>query len=452
MTDRLNVQEPGSYYWRPMQSPHEAQSSRPLGIIRGEGVHVVDEHNRRLLDATSGGLSNVTLGYSADPIKEAIREQLEVLPYFTSFRGNTNEPVEALTHMLVHDWFEADGMNRVFLTSGGSDSVDTAMRLARQFWKICGKSDRYKFIALRNGYHGTNFGGGSLNSRPAIRRNYEPLLAGCFHVSTPCVFRNPFGETDPERLTDLCIRLLEEELVFQGPDTVAAFIAEPISAAGGLVVPPQRYWAEVRRLCDQYGVLLIADEVITGFGRSGKDSGARLWEVKPDIMCFAKGITSGYFPLGATMVNRQIASAFEDEKSTLGLIAHGYTYSGHPVGCAAAVATLKLSRELNVVENARRTGEILIAGLRSVARRHPEVADVRGRGLMACLEIVADRRSKRPADPGTMTAIGTATQDDGLMIRVNGSQILITPPLIVTEDHIQEIVEKLDRALIKVFR
>ncbi|MCZ7472697.1 MULTISPECIES: aminotransferase class III-fold pyridoxal phosphate-dependent enzyme [Rhizobium/Agrobacterium group] len=439
-----------SRFWHPMQSPFELAEQPPLEIVEGQGVHVVDSRGRRLLDATAGGLSNVTLGYSAAPIKEAIARQLEKLPYFSSFRGNTNKPAEELAGKLIDEWFRDDGMARVFFTSGGSDAVDTAMRLSRQYWKITGAGDRYKFIAMRNGYHGTHFGGASLNSRPAIRRAYEPLLAGCFHIPVPLPFRNPFGEADPERLTTLCISMLEEEIQFQGGDTVAAIIVEPVSGAGGLVVPPPRFWPELRRVCDKYGILLVADEVITGFGRTGDDSGSRGWGVKPDIMCLAKAISSGYFPLGAALVNDRIASAFEQDNGPIGIVGHGYTYSGSPVGCAAAIATLDMYRNLGTTQLSRENGQALVAGLEALKPVCPWIGDVRGKGLMACVEMVAEPGTNMNANPHMMMAIGDATAEAGVLIRVNGSQLLITPPLIVTREEVETIVDAVRQALAQI--
>jgi adenosylmethionine-8-amino-7-oxononanoate aminotransferase len=438
-----------SYFWHPMGRPAEALSKPLRTMVSAEGIYVTDAGGNRYLDATSGQLGNVTLGYSASEIKRAISAQLDVLPYYASFRGTTNHPAEELSRTLIEDWFGPDGMARVFFCSGGSDAVETAMRLARQYWKIQGARDRYKFIALRNGYHGTHFGGAALNSKAAIRRNYEPLLAGVYHIPTPWTYRNPFDEQDPERLGELCARMLEEEIIFQGPDTVAAFIAEPVTSAGGLVVPPANFWPLVRETCTKFGVLLIADEVITGFGRTGFVSGSRGWQVKPDMMTTAKAITSGYFPLGATLVNDRIAQAFESSDDGFGTIGHGYTYSGHPVGCAAALAALRLARERRVWENAKARGGELMAGLQRLHQKYAIVGEVRGKGLMACAELVSDRKTKRPIEPAMLTRISEAILAAGVMVRASDGSIGVAPPLIVEPADIERIVEALDFGLSK---
>jgi putrescine aminotransferase len=212
--------------WHPMAHPAEMRAKPPRIICSGEGVEVADIEGRRLIDAV-GGLWNVNLGYSCEPVKRAIRDQLERLPYYSTFRGTTTEPAIELAHELAA-FFAPDGMERVFFTSGGSDSVETALRLARQYWKLRGQKDRTKFLSLKRGYHGTHFGGASVNGNVNFRRNYEPLLPGCFHLPAPFLYRNPFEETDPERLSQLCARAIEDEIVFQGADTIAALIMEPV--------------------------------------------------------------------------------------------------------------------------------------------------------------------------------------------------------------------------------
>ncbi|TRA95263.1 MULTISPECIES: aminotransferase class III-fold pyridoxal phosphate-dependent enzyme [Rhizobium/Agrobacterium group] len=452
MTNEQHILEASSSsLWHPMQRPSDLKSNPPMMIVEADGIHVVDNCGRRYLDATAGGLSNVTLGYSASSIKQAMAKQLDKLPYYSAFRGHTNEPAEKLSHQLTEEWFKSENMRRVFLTSGGSDSVDTAMRLARQFWKIQGSGDRYKFLAMRNGYHGTHFGGASLNGRSAVRRPYEPLLQGCFHIPVPSTFRNTFDEQDPEKLVRLCISVLEEEINFQGADTIAALFAEPISGAGGLVVPPASFWPELRRVCDKYDILLIADEVITGFGRTGEDSGSRVWNVKPDMMCVAKAITSGYFPLGATLLNERVASAFETNESVKSLIGHGYTNSGHPVGCAAAIATLDLYRSLGTTAMAKARGDMLLKSLIEMMDRFPKIGQASGKGLHLCLDIVDQPNTNVAASMEQMTKISLAAEAVGLLVRINGSQVLITPPLIVTEAQTVEIADLLRLALDKAF-
>ena len=258
-----------------------------------------------------------------------------------------------------------DGVAGVFFSNGGSDAVEGALKLARQYWKILGQADRTKFIALRQGYHGVHFGGMSVNGNTNFRRPYEPMLPGCFHVDTPCLYRNPYTE-DPTRLGEICAELLDREIAFQGPDTVAAFIAEPVQGAGGVIVPPANYWPLVRKICDKHGVLLIADEVVTGFGRTGHLFGTRMWGVKADLWCLAKGISSGYVPLGATAISARVAQAFDASDAAISAVTHGYTYSAHPVAAAAALATLDILEREDIVGNAATQGAHLMARLQDL--------------------------------------------------------------------------------------
>jgi adenosylmethionine-8-amino-7-oxononanoate aminotransferase len=435
----------GKPFWHPMAHPAETRAQPPKIIMKGEGVRVTDIDGRTVLDAV-GGLWNVNLGYSADPIKAAITAQLCALPYYSSFRGTSNAPAIELAYELTQ-WFAPEGMVRAFFTSGGSDSVETALRLARQYWKIKGEADRTKFIALKKGYHGTHFGGASLTGNTNFRRNYEPVMPGVFHIPCPWTYRNPFDEEDPVRLAKLCAKALEDEIAFQSPDTIAAFIMEPVLGAGGVIAPDEGFMKLVRDITQKHGILLISDEVVTAFGRTGAWSGARHSAVKPDMMTIAKAITSGYFPLGATLINETVADVFENDKTSLGAIGHGYTYSGHPVGCAAGVAALAETKRLGLDKLAAARGKELMTALHDLKARHELVGDVRGKGLMAALELVSDRKTKKPADKKTMAAVADAAYAAGVMIRVSGANIILSPPLILSSGDVAEIARGLDAGL-----
>src|SRR5580704_4149063 len=372
-TSELVAEHNAQSIWHPMAHPGEMRSNPPKVIVKGEGVMITDIDGRTVLDAV-GGLWNVNLGYSCQPIKQAITDQLALLPYYSGFKGTATAPGIELAVELCR-FFEPEGMVRAFFNSGGSDAVETALRLSRQYWKVRGQRDRTKFIALKRGYHGTHFGGASVNGNAAFRRNYEPLLPGCFHIPAPHVYRNPYGESDARRVAALCAATLEDEIVFQGPDTVAAFIMEPVLGAAGVIVPHESFMPLVREICDRHDVLLIADEVITGLGRTGAWCGSRLWNVRPDMMCIAKAITNGYFPLGAALLGEKVATAIESNQDSFGAVGHGYTYSGHPVGCAAGIAALAETQRLRVNENAAARGHELHAALEDLKARHALVGD-----------------------------------------------------------------------------
>jgi putrescine---pyruvate transaminase len=431
-----------SHFWHPMLHPNEMMRRAPIRIVRGDGCYVFDDSGQRLVDGVAG-LWNVNVGHNRPEMKAAIVAQLDELEYFQLFDGVTHPRAEELSRVLF-EMTRTEGMTRFIYNSGGSDAVETALKIARQYWKLEGQPDRTKFIALKQGYHGTHFGAASVNGNTAFRRNYEPLLPGCFHVDTPWLYRNPFTQ-DPEELAHVCATLLEREIQFQSPDTVAAFIAEPVQGAGGVIVPPPTYWPQIRQVCDRYGVLLIADEIVTGFGRSGSMFGCRGWGVKPDIMCLAKGISSGYIPLGCTAVNERIEAAFCRNRDFTGAIMHGYTYAGHPVACAAAIASLKIVREEDLPANAASVGHYLLEQLKPFEKLYPAVGEVRGKGLMIALDLVKDRQTREPIDPehGYANAVAAAARSAGALVRPVGTKIIISPPLVLEKRHADALVAAL---------
>ena len=431
--------------WHPMAHPADMQANPPRIITSARGVEITDIHGKTVLDGV-GGLWNVNLGYSCDPIKQAIKDQLDELPYYSTFRGTTNAPSIELAYELAQ-WFREDGLSRAFFTSGGSDSVETCLRLARQYHRVNGQPERTKFIALKKGYHGTHFGGASVNGNQHFRRNYEPLLPGVYHLPAPWPYRNPFGTEDGAEIAAAIGRLFEEEIAFQGADTIAALILEPVLGSGGIIVPHESFLPLMREICDRHGILLIADEVITAFGRTGAWTGSRLWGIKPDLMSTAKAITNGYFPFGVAMISEKIAEAFESNKNTLATISHGYTYSGHPIGAAAAIATLKEIRRLDVAANAAARGGELGRGLDGLKARHELVGDVRGIGLMWALELVSNRAGKAPAAKDVVQKVQDVAYEAGVLVRTSGANVIISPPLVISAEDVARIVAALDAGL-----
>ena len=429
--------------WHPMAHPGDMQANPPTIITQAQGTRITDIDGHEVVDAV-GGLWNVNLGFSATSIKKAIADQLDRLPYYSAFKGTTNDVIIELSEVL-HDFFAPDGLARAFYTSGGGDSVETSLRLARQYHKIKGDEGRTKFLSLKKGYHGTQFGGASVNGNVLFRNIYEPLLPGCHHIPAPYAYRNPFNETDPERLAQLCLQALEDEIAFQGPNTIAAMIMEPVLGAGGVLVPHETFMPGVREITAKHGILLISDEVITGFGRTGDWTGARHWGVQPDMATTAKAITNGYFPFGAVMISEAVAEVFEKDETGKATIGHGYTYSGHPVGAAAALACLDETIKLQVQKNAKTRGDELFAGLQALKDRHDIIGDVRGgHGLMLGIELVQDRDSKTPIQPEIAAKIHQTTYENGAMVRSSGANILMSLPLVLTSDDVQVILNALE--------
>ena len=434
------------FLWHPMGHPADSIKNPPYIVVGGSGVRIRELDGTEVIDAVAG-LWNVNLGFSCEPIKKAIAAQLDALPYYSTFRGSTNDKIIELSYM-IRDFFRDEGMERAFFTSGGSDSVETALRLARQYHKIRREPGRTKFISLKLGYHGTHFGGASVNGNPRFRQPYEPMLSGCFHIPAPHTYRNPFGIADGSLLAEKCAEMLDQEIKFQGAEMIAAFIMEPVLGAGGVIVPPENFMPLVREICDRHGILLIADEVITAFGRTGEWSGSRLWGVRPDMMTIAKAITNGYFPFGAALLSAKIADAFESSEPGAGFIGHGYTYSGHPVGAAAAVACLDETKRLNVARNAKARGRQLLDGLLRIKSKHGSVVgDARGQGLMAALELVSDPETKEPLDPAAVDRIHKSIYKAGVMVRISGAFVLMSPPLIISERDVDSIVDAIDAGL-----
>ncbi|MCE8007365.1 aminotransferase class III-fold pyridoxal phosphate-dependent enzyme [Aestuariivita sp.] len=430
------------HLWHPMGHPGDLRSHAPTIITGAEGSSITDIDGHRTIDAV-GGLWCVNLGYSNDTVKEAIAKQLYDLPYYSAF-GGTSNPTAIEASYAVREFFAEDGMTRVFFTSGGSDSVETCLRLARQYHRLRAEPGRTKFLSLKKGYHGTHFGGASVNGNNRFRINYEPLMPGCFHLPSPYPYRNPFGEADPAVLAQNIAAAMEDEIAFQGAGSIAAFIMEPIQGAGGVIVPDASFMRLMREICDRHGILMIADEVITGFGRSGDWTGSRHWGVQPDMMCTAKGITSGYFPVGAALMNDKVAEVFENAGEDGGIY-HGYTYSAHPVGAAAVTACLSETLRLDTKTNAAARGAQLYEGMLALQEKYDIIGDVRGgHGLMTGVELVSDRAAKTPMDMATMKRIHTATYEAGAMVRLGMHNILMSPPLVITEAEVQQIIDGLD--------
>jgi putrescine---pyruvate transaminase len=441
-TDDLK-RDNAQYLWHPMAHPNAMRAQRPDIIARGQGCWVWDVDGHKMLDGVAG-LWSSNLGHSERRVRDAIVAQLDELPFFNTFRGTTHPRAIELSAQLV-ELMRPDGVAAVLFSNGGSDAVESALKIARQYHKLRGDKDRSKFIALKQGYHGVHFGGTSLNGNTQFRRAFEPLLPGCFHIDSPWLYRNPYTQDEAE-LGRIVAMQLEREIVFQGPDTVAAFIAEPIQGAGGVIVPPANFWPLVREVCERHGVLLIADEVVTGFGRGGAMFGTRLWGVQADLWCVAKGISSGYVPLGATAIGAKVAAAFDADVSGAGQIMHGYTYSAHPVAAAAALATLKILVEEDIPARVAQVSVAFQQRLRGLVQRHPFIGDVRGKGLMLGIEMVADQASKAalPKTSELPARVAKIAYRRGLMVRVSGPNLILSPPLVISADELEFLCDTLE--------
>lgn len=432
----------------PMTAPFMTKSQKPMIIARGDGVYVYDIDDNKYLDS-QGGLWCVNVGYNRPEMIKAVSEQVATLPYYQTFMEFSNPPAIELSAKVI-SMLEPEGMRKLMFTSGGSDSVDTALKLSRQYWKLKGQPEKTKFFSLKNAYHGVHLGGTSVTDTGFHKRSFEPVLPGCYQIDSPFPYRNPWTE-NPEELGTIVAGILAREIEAQVPDTVAAFIAEPVQGAGGVIVPPPNFWPLVREVCDRYDVLLIADEVVTGFGRTGNMFGTRGWGVKADIMCFAKGLSSAYVPLGATVLNEKVASAF-DVESPAAMIMHGITYAGHPVGCAAGLASLDIIEREALPDNAREVGNYLMGELKPFESRYKSVGEVRGKGLMLAMDLVADKKTRESVNPfdGLSKKLATVAEREGVLVRAFGPKIIISPSLTFSRDNVDELTSALTKAFDEV--
>jgi putrescine---pyruvate transaminase len=437
---------PLSHTLRPMSAQDEALRDAPTMITRGDGVFIFDVDGRRMIDCV-GGLWCVNVGYGNAEIIEAMTVQLKELAYISLFPGSTNAPSVRLAEQICHIARE-EQIAKVFFGSNGSDAIENAFKLARQYWKIVGEPEKYKIVSLRGAYHGTHFGCMAANGMAStFRRTYEPMMPGFVNVETFDSYRPLIEGIEPEAQVELCIKLLRRTIDYQGPETIAALIAEPVQGGGGMHIPPASYWLNLRKVCDDYNILLISDEVVTGFGRSGSMFGARGWSVKPDIMCCGKGISGGYAPLSATLINQRMADAWRTQGEH-SFVAAGYTHTGNPAACAAGIAALDIVLRENLTENAHLVGGYFLDRLRGLMARHEAIGDIRGKGLMLTIEMVKDRMTKEPYGHGDEfpAAIARFCREHGVWLRQVDHKFIISPPLIFTPQLVDEVVAVLDAA------
>ena len=431
-----------SLHSRPAQSAPHVWTS-------GRGAVLYDADGKQYLDALAG-LWNVIVGHGREELAQAAARQMSQLAYATCYTGSSNPPAIALGERLAALCY-AD-INRFFFTSGGGESNESAFKTARYYWKTQGRGDKTKVISRRWAYHGTTLAAMSATGISSYWPMFEPRVPGFSHVESPYPYRFEFTPDAGDDRTpgQAAADLLEEEILRQGPETVAAFIGEPVQGAGGVIVPPDDYWPRVREICDRHDVLLLADEVITGFGRTGRWFALQRYGIQPDIISFAKGITSGYFPLGGIGVSDRIAAAI-DEASGAATWMHAYTYSAHPVGCAVALANLEILEREGLLERAAALGERLQKGLKTL-RSLPHVGDVRGLGLMAAVELVQDKATKAefPAEENVGPRVHAATQQRGMFTRLRGEVYNFAPPYVTSEDQIDRMVEILGESITEV--
>jgi adenosylmethionine-8-amino-7-oxononanoate aminotransferase len=430
------LQAADKFQLHPLQNPKT--HTDPLVIERGEGVYLYTSDGRKILDGMAG-LWNVSAGYGREELAKAAYDQMTKLAFTSNFAGMTNVPSSQLAEKLAGYCYPS--LKTTFFTSGGSESNDSAFKIARYYWKRMGKGEKFKIIARRNAYHGITLAATFATGIERYHKMFGPAVPGFVHVAPPYPYRFDMALVrDGESIGHAAARLIEEAILAEGKDTVAAVIAEPVQGVGGVIVPPADYFPRLREICTQYDVLLIADEVITGWGRTGEWFGLRHYGVEPDILSFAKAITSGYQPLGGVQINDAIRDAIESAPEAETWM-HGYTYSGHAAACAVGLANLAILEREDLAGQSRRLGPYLHAGL-SKLLEFPFVGEVRGQGLLCGVEIVTDKETRQP-DMAMAGKISKLALDRGLRTRMVGSTLAFSPPLVITEEQIDWIVETL---------
>jgi len=412
--------------------------------VKGHGAVLVDADGEEYLDGLAG-LWNVVAGHGRSELADVAARQMSTLAYCSAYAGSSNPAAIELAERLAGLTYPS--INRFFFTSGGGESSETSFKLARSYWKLRGKPHKTKVISRQWGYHGVTLAAMSATGISTYWPAFEPRVPGFIQIPSPYPYRYeaPAGVSQGIAAADELERAIQRE----GADTVAMFLAEPVQGAGGVIVPQDDYFARIREICDRYDVLLAADEVITGFGRTGKLFALDHWGVEPDVMQFAKAVTSGYFPLGGVGVNDTIAEVLDESSSPW---MHAYTYSAHPVGCAVALRTIDIILDEDFPAQAAAKGDHLLAGLKAALADHPHVGEVRGKGLMCAVEIVQDKATKAEFAAGDNIGVKVhgATQQRGLFSRLRGDVFCLAPPVVTTTEQLDRIVEILTAAIAEV--
>ncbi len=420
---------------------HPKSHAEPLVIERGEGVWLYTVDGKKILDGMAG-LWNVSVGYGREELAKAAYEQMKKMAFTSNFAGMTNLPSIQLAEKLAG--FGYKNLNTTFFTSGGSEANDSAFKTARYYWKRKGKPGKYKVIARKGAYHGITLATTFATGLEKYQTMFGPAMEGFIHIPAPNTYRFEGDQKAGETVGQAAARALEEAILQAGPDSVAAFIAEPVMGVGGVMVPPDDYFPLIRQICDKYEVLLIADEVITGFGRTGEWFALSHWNIQPDIVSFAKAITSGYAQLGGIQISDEIRESMESAPENEPWM-HGYTYSGHAMACAVGLKNLEIMEKEDYPTRAKTLGMRLLNGLKSL-EDFPFVGDVRGLGLVCGVEIVSNKESKQ-ADPIMTARIFKAAQALGLRTRPLGNVLAFSPPLSINENEVDEIVSRLAAAM-----
>lgn len=431
-----------THCFHPFSNYHQLNAKGARMIERAEGIYIYDDAGNEILDAMSG-LWCTNLGYSCQPLIDAATEQLNKLPYYNLFFQTTHPPAAELAKLLSE--ITPEGLNHVFFTGSGSECNDTVIRMVRYYWNALGKENKKTIISRKNAYHGSTIAGASLGGMSLMHKQTGGMVPDIVHIDQPY----GFGECSDGDLNAFGIeraQQLEAKILELGVDNVAAFIAEPIQGAGGVIIPPESYWPEIQRICDKYEILLVVDEVICGFGRTGEWFASDTYQIRPDLLCMAKGITSGYLPLGGVMVRDGVAEVL---KATDTEFCHGFTYSGHPAACAVAIANIKQMQSRNIIANLKQNIVPYFNKKWAELESHPLIGEARSKGMVGAIELVRDKSTNARYDKAL--EVGMICRENclksGLVMRAVGDTMIVSPPLIITENEIDLLVQRAKQAL-----
>nr|ACY24699.1 aminotransferase class-III family protein [uncultured organism] len=443
MTDYQKLfEQDRAHFMHPSTHAHDhASGELPGKIITGaSGVHIRDHQGREYLDAFAG-LYCVNIGYGRTEVAEAIYKQAKELAYYHTYVGHSSEAIIELSSRII-DWAPA-GMKKVYYGLSGSDANETQIKLVRYYNNVLGRPLKKKIISRQRGYHGSGIMTGSLTGLAAFHQHFDLPAADIKHAACPHFYKAPAG-MDEAAFVRHCAEDLEKLILAEGADTVAAFIGEPVMGTGGIIVPPKGYWQAIQAVLDKYDILLIADEVVCAFGRLGDKMGSQRYGMKPDLMTTAKGLTSAYAPLSAVIVGEKVWNVIDSASTRDGAMGHGWTYSGHPICAAAALANLDILERENITANAADVGTYLNAQLRQTFEGHPLVGEVRGDGMLAALEFMADKDARTPFDPALKVGpkVSAACLERGMIARAmpHGDILGFAPPLVLTRAQADEVV------------
>ena len=435
-------QADSDHYLHPFTDHHDLGKKGARIITRAEGVYIFDSEGHQILDGMSG-LWCVSMGYGRKDLIEAGYRQMQELPYYNSFFQTSHPPAIELSELLAE--VSPPGFELTFFTGSGSEANDTVIKLVRRYWDLVGQPQKKVFISRKNAYHGSTVAAGTLGGMGPMHEQTGDMVNHVAHIEQPYHF-GLGGDLSPEAFGLQQARLLEEKIQELGPENVAAFIGEPVQGAGGVIIPPDNYWPEIQRICRAYDILMVNDEVITGYCRLGEWFGATRMGVEPDLMPFAKGVTSGYLPLGGVLVGSRVGEVISSQG---GEFAHGYTYSGHPAACAVAIANIRAMREENIAARVKTDIGPYFNERWSTLAEHPIVGEARSIGMVGALEIVSDKssRARFHKDLNTGTRCRDFCFENGLVMRAVGDSMIVSPPLVCEKAHIDELVEKAWRSL-----